>query len=282
MGEHLRMLRHYARLRPVLDGLGGTPLPVTVRARFANVRELLAPSAEPEPEVAALMPGIRRPGATPSRPIARLIESLASVEEGLGAAHYHAQRVEELERRIAEVCKTSMAGDGPDQGTVAFRAPVLGFEYHAFLFALRRSLDYLAGGVAACFGHQSQSIRRLPRTLTPTEPASRVRDIQRLLAAASPYLSSILTDGNDRSVRDQVAHWEVVDAGYFNVRWDEQGEVIIELVGGGENLPPFRDLDAGIAPLGELLRGQIAIAEDLVFDLVESASAAQRERSERR
>jgi hypothetical protein len=150
-----------------------------------------------------------------------------------------------------------------------FPAPIIGFEYHAFLFALGRALDYLARGVAAHFKRESHSIRRLSRSLQGAEPSEEAVAVQEVLAAALPNLKSIVTEGDDRSVRDRVAHWQVVDGGFFNLRWDGSGEVVIELVGGGEELPAFSNVDAETAPLAAVLDEQVSIAEDLVFSVVD-------------
>jgi hypothetical protein len=179
-----------------------------------------------------------------------------------------------LEEGIARICKSTMVGQGSGPETFGFRAPILGFEYHAFLFALRRTLDYLAGGVAAYFKRESHSIRRLAKSLDGAEPSEMVAEVQSVLAAALPNLKSVLSEGEDRSVRDRVAHWQVVDAGFFNLRWDGSGEVVIELVGGGEELPAFSNVDAETAPLAAVLHKQLSVAEDLVFSIVDRLKAA--------
>jgi hypothetical protein len=94
-----------------------------------------------------------------------------------------------------------------------------------------------------------------------------------VLAAASPSLKSILSDGDDHSVSDRVAHWQVVDAGFFNLRWDGAGHVVIDLVGGGEELPAFSNVDAETAPLAAILHRQLSV-EDLVFSIVDRLTGA--------
>jgi hypothetical protein len=58
------------------------------------------------------------------------------------------------------------------------------------------------------------------------------------------------------------------------LRWDGCGEVVIELVGGGEELPAFSNVDAETAPLAAVLDEHVSIAEDLVFSVVDRIRGA--------
>jgi hypothetical protein len=270
--EHLAMLASYAQLAPVLDAITGKPLPQSLRERFSEVREHLAPGRQPPPEVASTLPGVKLAGPLPERPQRRLLESLGYVEEALAAAEYHRQRVEELEGNISRIVKEAFKGmTVPPSGTIGFRVPILGFEYHAFLFSLRRALDYLAVGVAAAFGRECHSIRRLGRSVKNAEPSDRATAVANAVEVALPSLKSIVSESDERSVRDRLAHWQIVDAGYFNARLDENGEVAIELVGGGEDLPAFTGIDSENAPLATALETLMSAAVALVFKLVDES-----------
>ena len=270
--EHLALLASYAQLAPVLDAITGKPLPPHVQERFSKIRERLVPGRQSPPEVAQLLPGVKLAGPLPDHPQRRLLESLGYVEEALAAAEYHRQRVEELESNISRIVKKALegTGEGPS-GTVAFRGPMLGFEYHACLFSYRRALDYLAVGVAAAFKRECQSIRRLGRSLQGAQPSDRATAVSDAVTTALPSLKSIVSESDERSVRDRVAHWQIVDAGYFNARLNETGEVLIELVGGGEKLPGFSGIDSESAPLAQALETLSSTAVALIFKLVDES-----------
>lgn len=270
--EHLAMLASYAELAPVLNAISGKPLPPSVQERFSETRERLAPGRQPPPELASTLPGVKLAGPLPEHPQRRLLESLGYVEEALAAAEYHRQRVGELETNISRIVKEAFKGTTTAPlGTIAIRVPILGFEYHAFLFSLRRALDYLAVGVAAAFGRECHSIRRLGRSIRNAQPSDSATAVANTVTAALPSLKSIVSEGDERSVRDRLAHWQIVDAGYFNARLDESGDVAIELVGGGEELPALSGIDSESAPLATTLETLMSAAVALIFKLVDES-----------
>jgi hypothetical protein len=148
-------------------------------------------------------------------------------------------------------------------GTFGFGSRPLSFEYAAFTFAVRRTLDYLAVSVGSYFKSESYSIRKLADAIEGQLPATARKKVQRRLR--SRVLISLIGDPstNRRSVRDELAHYRAIDSGVFNVRWDHESQNLqIVLVGGGEGLPAFPEEPKD---LSEVLAGQLRSAEDLIF-----------------
>lgn len=115
-----------------------------------------------------------------------------------------------------------------------FTCPSLSFEYQAFLFATRRTLEYLAVCVAGFFRRDCHRIKRLDTAIADAEPAA-LRDKATVRVQLS--LSGLgLSTGEYRDTRDRLAHWESVDAGGFGIIVGDDGVSAMLLLGGGEDL----------------------------------------------
>jgi hypothetical protein len=269
--EHLAMLEHYLRTRPVLDHVTVSAVPQETRDRLSEIRERIHPSVDPPPAVRELLPGIRAPGPSPDLRAQRLLAALSHVEDGLGAVHYHRARISELEARITAYCRSALRDMGSLPGSTAgVRVPLLGYEYAAFLLAVRRTLDYLAGGVAALHSSQCGSIRKLARSLRNADPGVRAAVDQELVSGL-PELGRVVRAGDEQSVRDRVAHYESVDPGTLNIHWTPDGQVTLTLVGGAEELPSLAEADSD-TPLAEQLGVLIEATERFVFRLCDAAT----------
>jgi hypothetical protein len=195
---------------------------------------------------------------------ARLQRGLANVHEGLAAAHYHADRVRQIEERIVGVVDQLDLERGQ---TISFPSRLLTFEYQAFVLALRRTLEYLAAATAAFFKLDQPRIRHLADNLggrAPTEVGSEVAEYVRDVLRQLPR---VLSEGEELSVRDRIVHTESVDAGTFNVLLNPaSGELEIHLVGGGEEFA----FALGPTPLlDETLRLQLDKVVSLVLGVYE-------------
>jgi hypothetical protein len=148
-------------------------------------------------------------------------------------------------------------------GTLGFGSRSLSFEYAAFTFAIRRTLDYLAICIGSYFRTESYSIRTVAKAIDgrfPTTTGKRVQQRLRLRALV-PLIGDPST--NRRSVRDELAHYRAIDSGVFNVRWDSASQTLqIVLVGGGEDLPTFPEEPTD---LSTVLSGRLRSAEALIF-----------------
>lgn len=154
----------------------------------------------------------------------------------------------------------------------------MNFEYQAFVFALRRTLEYFAVSVGAFFKHDVHRIPKLAHIISGAEPRDISEKVSLVLEESLRKLSDILPpDNKERSVRDQLAHWRAVDAGVFNItRAYGSNRILIAICGGGENLRPW-DSEVGIEPrvlqegeiatvrLTPVLSDQISRVENLIF-----------------
>lgn len=147
--------------------------------------------------------------------------------------------------------------------TLALFCRPLNAEYQAFKFAVRRTLEYLAGAVAMYFKADGTRIRKLAVTIKGREPADRARLVQSRLAASN--LQVVIGEDDEKSVRDLLAHYRSVDAGAINITVNDQGEVLIRIAGGGERLQPLGDLAA--SNLAAVLEREVVWLEELAFGL---------------
>jgi len=82
-------------------------------------------------------------------------------------------------------------------------------------------------------------------------------------------LTSVVPGNESRSVRDRIAHWEHVSAGGYIAYYEPDGTVNTGFEGGGENLNPAffsPKRDENPVKLAAVLKGQLALAEKLIFD----------------
>jgi hypothetical protein len=203
----------------------------------------------------------------------RLHIGVGHVRDGHRAAYYHrgnvkglvddlVRTIREREGLVRDVLK--WPGEGSFGGSASAVAPRLGFEYQAFLFAERRTLEYLASAVAQFFKRHCHSIKGLRKAIREAEPATQ-RDA--VLARLATDLPDLVSMGDQKSARDRLAHWEALDAGYVFLLVRPDGVVSIGIHGGGENL---QGPEAGV----------LGVEPDRTVDLL-AAMDARLARSER-
>jgi len=205
---------------------------------------------------------------------------LGHVQEGLAASYYHFANVESIERKMLSSALTRLPNIQQTEGTTIAGGNTrkLNFEYQAFVFALRRTMEYLAVSVGAFFKCEVHRIRKLAESIATAEPQDlRDRVRARLEESLQSLLDILHTDNKKRSVRDQLAHWEAVDAGVFHITWRSEG-ILVAIAGGGENLRPWnsevgvelkrqKEGKITIMALTPILRDQITRVENLIFDV---------------
>jgi hypothetical protein len=164
------------------------------------------------------------------------------IPEGLGAAHYHAGRAEAFESELLQRCTDALeelAPQAPDWPSVTrLYTRKLNYEYQAFQFALRRTLDYVSVAGAAFFKRECARITDLPRVLSREGEPEETEMRERLVACVEngrESLADVIEKGN---VRDQIAHYEAVEAGTLNIHWGKNF-TIVSLAEGGEKLDPW-------------------------------------------
>ena len=146
--ERLERLRRLSdRAGPffaALQHLAGFELPPDSRRRFLALHASL--TAMPRPPLLARLTiegGSRKDWLTP------LTEAvLGHVQEGLAAYHYHLSNIELIEHEITALAQRSLAElQIPTPSAIGGgNTRRLNFEYQAFVFAARRTMEYLAGG----------------------------------------------------------------------------------------------------------------------------------------
>jgi hypothetical protein len=189
----------------------------------------------------------------------RLGEHLGHALEGLAVANYHVERVAELEAGITATIQS--LDDPPPSSSVGFRSRKLDAEYQAFVFALRRAIEYFAAAVAAYFKTNCSRIRNVRAAIEGCEPHERSAGAATAIQKGLSRLPDVLTQGNARSIRDRMAHWEFVAAGSLQAVWDETGRLrVTGIAGGGEELPGLTDPNAR---LSAVLRAQFDVVADM-------------------
>lgn len=199
---------------------------------------------------------------------ARLADGIFHNTQGARrAAQYHLDRIYEIENQVQNYLNQFDSSNIPQGSCIAIgNTQKLDFEYHAFVFAYRRTLEYFAAAIAAYSKDECGSFKDLSNILKkPKFPASIASPILKLIDEYSPKFNFVLTTGSSRSVRDKIAHFEFVSAGTFNLTSDG-----FRLLGGGEQLdfvgPPQR--------LCDVLSERINILDDFLNKtLVEFAEA---------
>jgi len=212
----------------------------------------------------------------PDQQIANWVVSLYNVQEGLRAAYYHYRNVERLEREVSSVCLEAVR-ERPDDlpwTNMFLEAPRLTYEYQAFIFALRRSFDYLGSSLALALGcTRPRGFRRLPGPLKHAsgENATAAVSITNLVGPIMEVYPEVFTNGSEQrySLRDRIAHTESVQAGTFAILLRPGEPTRIEVTAGGEGLT-FSEHFPGPSPgrLAASLLERLTRFEATLFELV--------------
>jgi hypothetical protein len=188
--------------------------------------------------------------------------TIVSLTESLIACSYHAQNICQLESAVVTTASQLYQGTlQPGTALGGGNIRRIEFEYHAFVFAYRRSWEYLGRAVGFFFKQNirsvkdfqsesaAQRIRTSPRGKELPDVADKVvRLIQTLLKEDAGSFSS----EHKRSVRDRLAHYEHVSAGTLNVTNTGEG-LRVALFGGGEELRSLLNVD-GSGQTGPIVR----------------------------
>ena len=262
---HQKLREFGERLSPIhtrVTEIAGFDLPAEVKRKFLAIYSSLR--ARPRPPWLARLTveeGARRDWYTP------LVESiLGDVQEGVACCHYHLSRVEEIENQLI-----ALVGSLPEVcdilsnvGTAGGNTRVLDFEYQAFVFALRRTLEYFANSVGSFFKKQMRSFKNLRGDLANAMPEDFRERVGKSLDRARGDLikSGLLSQGEEKSVRDRLAHRKTVGAGAFHVNYAPD-RISVGVFGGGEDLRP--GTAAFAATLTPNLCVQLQLAQNLIF-----------------
>lgn len=156
---------------------------------------------------------------------------LRDVQSTFGCVLYHVKNIQSMEFAIEGVIAKldkSVLGNVTVAGGNTSK---INFEYQAFIFAFRRALDYLARGLASYFRIDCSSFRTFDKSLKTTSFPSVSAALVEVHRKRLPLFDFVASEGNRKSVRDRLAHYEAISAGFLNLSIRNG-----QLFGGGEEL----------------------------------------------
>lgn len=187
---------------------------------------------------------------------------LGDVQNTLACVLYHHDRLMAIERDVMEGIEKYNYRQVLGNSTVALGNTLIwDFEYQAFILAVRRCLDYLARAVSAYFKNDFHSFIRLGNFLgKQNKPLVTTRLIE-LHGKYSAEFDFVLSEGNRKSIRDKISHYEYVPVGCINL--SQRGFM---LAGGGEELGIGGK--NGSATLSEVLQRHITNIRSCIRDFI--------------
>lgn len=163
--------------------------------------------------------------ALPSEWSRKLSSYIVETETGLKAAYYHMENIGCLEDRMLRAAHDHLPDEFslPPQGSAGHNTAKIDFEYHAFVLAMQRTLEYFALAVQAFFkvdkAGVGSRIRPLGRTIREAAPAY-VRDrVRQRLDKARAIIPDFIAHDVDSS-RDTISHVKNIEPVYLHVLWN--------------------------------------------------------------
>jgi hypothetical protein len=204
------------RILEVLWSVVGCEVPADVQQRLTGVLDL---AGEPD---------------TWAEETVRRMSFAIHVLDGIEAAYYHRDRIEEIERGIVRELRAASSGEGMEIRSFTARLPRIDHEWIAYLNAARRTLEFLARAVAECFGRNTDRIKKLAGALTDAEPLDLAREARALCEDLPARFPHLLAEGKGQSLRDRAAH----------KRPPSPAQLIVFFFGGTVGIE-LQDIDAG-------------------------------------
>jgi len=157
---------------------------------------------------------------------------LGDVQNTIACVHYHYDNLAKIEKAVIEKIEPynykSILGDS----LLAFGNTLKwDFEYQAFVLAFRRCLDYLARAICCYYKNDFHSFRTLDKYLLKQKPQEIALALNPILSKYYSLFEFVLSEGDRKSIRDKITHYEYVSVGTINL--NKNGFM---LAGGGENL----------------------------------------------
>lgn len=199
-----------------------------------------------------------------TRDYLRFMTVTDGVRSAYAAACYHLGRLTQIETAVnAVLSRYDFTTQLPSNSVAAIgRMRQLDFEYHSFVIACRRCLDYLAFGLSTYFKERQSSYKRFgEKTLVSAHPRTVATALKEVYDRHSQKFEFLMGDERGRSLRDRIGHIEFVQAATINV--DVNGH---RFVGGGENLRLSNPTDK--RSLSEILNGRAAGLHTCVSDFL--------------
>lgn len=163
----------------------------------------------------------------------RFMTLISAVRPAYAAVCYHLMRIKEIEASVDKILsKYDFSSQLNQNQTASFgNMRQLDFEYHAFVIAYRRCLDYLSWGFSTYFKQSQNSYNRFKKTLERSEPRSVAEALIAVYEAHIEKFSFVIGTERGKSLRDRIGHSEFVSAATINV-----GSNGHRFVGRAENL----------------------------------------------
>ena len=196
---------------------------------------------------------------------------LGEVQKTLACVLYHHGRLRAIETSVIENIEKFDYRKVLGNSTVALGNTLIwDFEYQAFILAYRRCLDYLARALCAYFRNDFHSFRRLGSVLKNLKPASVASTLISIHEKYCPLFEFVLSEGDRKSLRDKISHYEYVPVGVINL--SQRGFV---LAGGGEQFGVARPI--GTELLSEVLGTHVSnlkgYIREMIYQFVDSLRA---------
>lgn len=157
---------------------------------------------------------------------------LRDVQNAVACVMYHYGRLKAIESAVMQNTEKFDYRRVIGNSTIALGNTLTwDFEYQAFILAYRRCLDYLARAVCTYFKNDFHSFRRLGSFLEKRKSGAVTKALMSVHTKYSPLFEFVLSEGERKSLRDKISHYEYVAVGTINL--SQNG---FFLVGGAEQL----------------------------------------------
>ncbi|HEY6803758.1 MAG TPA: hypothetical protein VI306_09285 [Pyrinomonadaceae bacterium] len=145
---------------------------------------------------------------------------LMDVQEGLACCYYHLHNLEEIESQVIATALSEFATIEfkPGSGVGGGNTRKLNFEYQAFNFAIRRTLEYLAKSINLFFKREGTSFKRLAHTIRGADAVVLSDSVIERTEKLREELKEFFSEGQYQSVRDTLAHIKTIPAGHLFAR----------------------------------------------------------------
>ena len=159
----------------------------------------------------------------------------SNVKESLTISAYHASRISTLNSAVVSALRDFPLA--PNEGVGGGDMLVLTAEYQAFILSCRRCLDQLAWAISGLFKNECSSFRELGTYLSRQKKRAEHSNalLEVYLKHRGNFDGWLLTQGDQTSLRDLLAHRKSITVGTLNVR--SSGVVF---VGFDSPIPGFR------------------------------------------
>ena len=199
---------------------------------------------------------------------------LGDVQNAFPCVLYHFDKLVDLENSLLSGVEKYNYREiiSQNSGMGGGNTLIFDFEYQAYILAFRRCLDYLARAICSYFMQDYNSFRTLGEFLKKINRPIVAEPLIKLHEKYSQNFDFVLSDGERKSVRDIISHYEFVSVGTINL--SKRGIVI---AGGGKN--EFIIYGEGNMLLSEVLQKQVSdlrlCIREFIYTYVDSIKKEQ-------